>query len=45
VHFDHSLAGKIALGVFLSLLLSAALAALHVAGTTAMRSGWVPPPR
>src|ERR1700760_333010 len=32
VHFDHSLAGKIALGVFLSLLLSAALAALHVGG-------------
>src|ERR1700757_1566019 len=32
VHFDHTLAGKIALGVFLSLLLSAALAALHVGG-------------
>ena len=32
VHFDHTLAGKIALGVFLSLLLSAALAALLVGG-------------
>ncbi len=32
VHFDHTLGGKIALGVFLSLLLSAALRALHVGG-------------
>jgi membrane-bound metal-dependent hydrolase YbcI (DUF457 family) len=32
MHFDGMLAGKVALGVFLSLLLSAALRALHVGG-------------
>ena len=45
VHFDHSLAGKIALGVFLSpCCCRPRWPHCTWAGTTATRSGWGPPP-